>query len=582
VSAAKQTLTGLICGTDLKSVLLGISPALGLRAGGDSPLIVTQAGSHLEAVTMFLSSWLSIRTSASRPIRSERNGGRNKAARKARARLQLEQMEDRCLLSSGLSASLAPAAANSSAGFLYVPTSDNSEVLRYDETTGAPAPSPGNTGATFIPTSSGGLTFPDAVLVGPDRNLYVSSGFYKGFFSILRYDSATGAPLPTPGNSGATFGDTATVFAQEGSATPQGEFFTVRTMLFGPDGNLYVAAGYDPNQGWVDRFVGATGAYLGKFVSDDLSQNGGLMNPQGMLFGPDGKGDGKLDLYVASSRLTSSNNNVKRYDGTTGQFLGEFVTTGSGGLDHAAGITFGPDGNLYVASGGWGGNGGIFGLAAVLRYEGPTSPDKLPPGTFLGTFVQPGSGGLNSPLGLLFGPDGNGDGQQDLYVGTFLAHGTDFKSKNGTSAILRYDGKTGSFIDAFVPFGSAGMDGPDYMTFTETDPATLAFSGSSNLISISAGQDKLLNSRSMAGAISFGSLTAEVASRPPAPSEHSATLPISPLNNGETSQTGVSLDWEESRVALGWLFDHVPHTVGNTVWDVLDGSELPDWVVCSE
>jgi len=194
----------------------------------------------------------------------------------------------------------------------------------------------------------------------------------------------------------------------------------------------------------------------------------------------------KLDLYVASSFKDSSNNNVKRYDGTTGQFLGEFVANGSGGLDHAAGITFGPDGNLYVASGGWGGNGGIFGLAAVLRYEGPTCPDKLPPGTFLGTFVRPGSGGLNSPFSLLFGPDGNGDGHQDLYVSTWLAHGADFKTKNDTSAILCYDGKTGSFIDAFVPFGSPGMDGPDYITFTETDATTLAFATRNDPLSTAA------------------------------------------------------------------------------------------------
>jgi hypothetical protein len=365
-----------------------------------------------------------------------------------------------------------------SGGYLYVPTFDTNAVLRYDETTGAPAPSSGNAGATFIPTGGGGLSQPDATLIGPDGNLYVSSGFYSGSGSpaILRYNATTGAPQPTPGESGATFGETAIVFAHDSSVASTSNPFTVRTMSFGPDKNLYVAVGYDPNLGWVDRFDGKTGAYLGKFVSDDLSQNGGLANPQGMLFGPDGSGDGKLDLYVASSRLTPSGNDVKRYDGTTGQFLGDFVVSGSGGLDHAAGIAVGPDGNLYVASGGWGGNGGIVGLAAVLRYEGPASPDNLSPGTFLGTFVQPGSGGLNSPFGLVFGPDGNGDGRPDLYLSTWLAHGTDFKAKKGTSGILRYDGVTGSFIDAFVPFGSPGMDNPGYFAFTETNPTTLAYS----------------------------------------------------------------------------------------------------------
>jgi hypothetical protein len=114
----------------------------------------------------------------------------------------------------------------------------------------------------------------------------------------------------------------------------------------------------------------------------------------------------------------------------------------------------------------------------VLRYEGPESPDKLAPGTFLGTFVTPGSGGLNSPFGVIFGPDGNGDGPQDLYVSTWLAHGTDFKAKKGTSAVLRYDGLTGAFIDAIAPFGGPGMDNPGYIAFSETNPTSLAYTGS--------------------------------------------------------------------------------------------------------
>ena len=77
-----------------------------------------------------------------------------------------------------------------------------------------------------------------------------------------------------------------------------------------------------------------------------------------------------------------------RYNGTTGAFVGAFVSTGSGGLDRPAGLIFGPDGNLYVSS---------QNNDAVLRYNGAT-------GAFIDAFVPTGSGGLQSPIGLLFTP----------------------------------------------------------------------------------------------------------------------------------------------------------------------------------
>ena len=41
--------------------------------------------------------------------------------------------------------------------------------------------------------------------------------------------------------------------------------------------------------------------------------------------------------------------------------------------------------------------------------------------------------------------------------------------------VLRYDGVTGAFIDTVVPPGLGGLDVPWLMTFTDTDPATLAY-----------------------------------------------------------------------------------------------------------
>lgn len=66
---------------------------------------------------------------------------------------------------------------------------------------------------------------------------------------------------------------------------------------------------------------------------------------------------------------------------------------------------------------------------SVLKYNST--------GAFLSAFVPAGSGGLNAPQGLAFGPDGN------LYV-------------SGAGSVLRYNGNTGAFLSTFVPTGTTG------------------------------------------------------------------------------------------------------------------------------
>jgi hypothetical protein len=96
------------------------------------------------------------------------------------------------------------------------------------------------------------------------------------------------------------------------------------------------------------KFAGPSGpnpgAFLGAFVP---AGSGGLANPEAVLFGPNG------DLYVSSclEKLDKSFSNlfsaavtgtsvVLRYDGTTGAFLGTFVTPDSGGLECPISMTF--------------------------------------------------------------------------------------------------------------------------------------------------------------------------------------------------------------------------------------------------
>jgi DNA-binding beta-propeller fold protein YncE len=309
-------------------------------------------------------------------------------------------------------------------------------VRRYDAQTGAFVD-------TFVPRHSGGMNQPWAVLFGPhDHNLYVSTGEFGGpgqFKGVLRYDANTGAFLE--------------------NFTIGGNLASPRGIIFGPDGSLYVADRKYIGQDWqlegrIAHFDGTTGAYLGDFVP---TGSGGLSIPTQLMFGPSVEDPDRLDLYVVSTGTDS----VLRYDGTTGVFLGEFVASGSAGLEGPVTMTFGPDGNLYVAN-------FYSSDLSVRRFRGPADPA---PGEFIDLFISAGSGGLRAPSGLIFGPDGNSDGYPDLYLAEVAVNGFI------KASVKRYNGFTGSFMDTFVAERSGGLEGAVLLTFTETDPVTLEYSG---------------------------------------------------------------------------------------------------------
>jgi Concanavalin A-like lectin/glucanases superfamily/PKD domain/Matrixin len=196
---------------------------------------------------------------------------------------------------------------------------------------------------------------------------------------------------------------------------------------FGPDNNLYVASSATNS---ILRYSGTTGAFLGAFVS-------GVATPQTPLFGPDG------NLYVSSFTNPGS---IERYNGTTGAPLPSagntgayFVPPGSGGLNAAQEFAFGPDGNLYVVSAN---------TNQVLRYSGTTGAPLPAPGQSGAVFVAAGSGGLSFGDGMAFGPDGN------LYVASL-----------NTRNILRYNGTTGAFLNVLISAGSGGAGTPSDLIF---------------------------------------------------------------------------------------------------------------------
>jgi DNA-binding beta-propeller fold protein YncE len=207
-----------------------------------------------------------------------------------------------------------------------------------------------NSSAVFVPSSSGGLSQPNGVVLGPDGNWYVSS---LNSNQVMRY-SPTGAFLG--------------VFVTAGSGGLSGP----AGLAFGPDRNLYVSS---TNTNQVLRYSGGTGAFLGAFASA-----ASLTRPDGLAF----RGG---YLYVVGNLSYD----VLRFDAATGAYVDDFVPAGRRGMSHPEDLTFGPDGNLYVSN---------YSDSSVLRYSGSD-------GSSLGAFVAPGSGGLSAPLGLRFGPDGN-------------------------------------------------------------------------------------------------------------------------------------------------------------------------------
>lgn len=148
------------------------------------------------------------------------------------------------------------------------------------------------------------------------------------------------------------------------------------------------------------RFDGATGAFVGVFADTHMD------GPEGITLGPDG------NVYVASEYSA----NITKWS-PAGTYLGEFVPAMDGWED----IEFGPDGNLYAIA--------HFGEAA-----GPLSKFDGTSGAYLG---QWGAGAaVSHQHGLTFGPDGN------PYIGRTIF--------GPVGSIGKIDQATGAFIGSIA------------------------------------------------------------------------------------------------------------------------------------
>ena len=189
---------------------------------------------------------------------------------------------------------------------LLVSSHDTSQILRYDQTTGA---------SLGVFASGGGLFGPGEMTYGPDGNLYVGTADPNnpGVNGVIRYNGVTGAFINT--------------FVALGS----GGLESINGLTFGPDGNLYATSFASDT---VKRYNGTTGAFLGNFTLA-----GTLFGPTDLAFGPDG------NLYVGNFNT----GDIRRFNGTTGAFINTFTSPSLGFGGNTYRFEFGPDGNLYVS-----------------------------------------------------------------------------------------------------------------------------------------------------------------------------------------------------------------------------------------
>lgn len=246
-------------------------------------------------------------------------------------------------------------------GLLYVASEASNQILRFDPMDRSFVDAfVSDDPSTPLIDETGGLDGPSEVAFDAMGRLYVAS-FNSD--AVLRYDGATGA--------------FDSVFVQPGSAGLNGPDLG---MTFGPNGDLYVPS-------YWTHVVKRYDAQNGAFVSDAFSAVGsGLRNPRDVLF---------LDTGVAFVASEGSDQ-VLSFDALTGAFLGALVTDDfstpgfdeSGGLDGPVGIQLSAGGQLLVVS---------VGTDQVKRYDATT-------GAYLGDFVPSLPAPAALPTGLLVRP----------------------------------------------------------------------------------------------------------------------------------------------------------------------------------
>jgi sugar lactone lactonase YvrE len=278
--------------------------------------------------------------------------------------------------------------------------------------------------------------------------------------------------------------------------------FSIPSACFADD--VFVGSFNGSNSGIYE--YSTAGAFIGLFGPPDSFPLGAAFDSSGNFFASDSNIDAILKFNGTTSTFASVNDAAGIAFGPTGNLFvvgsgspglvtvlngttGTVVTTSDadGALMDPEGATRGPDGNIYVAGGD---------AKDVMEFNGTT-------GAFIKEFVAGGSGGLASARGVAFGPDGNlyvtsfASGQVLEYNGTtgaFIASfaqatgscsglslprgltfgpdGNLYVSSYGSGDVMEFNGSTGACVNNFIPAGTGGLDGPTFVLFGEPGGGT--------------------------------------------------------------------------------------------------------------